>query len=624
MKKEKLFFQFFICMFIGICSQNMHAQDRGLSVVARENIGPSVTLGKQYALFIAIDKYEHWGILNKPVADAKEIRDILLQDYFIDEVIELYDEAATKQNIMRTFAGLQSKLAVHDSLFIYYAGHGYFDKASNAGFWIPVNGVADVHDQTGWLPNTQVRGYISGMKATHVFMLNDCCFSGDILGTTRGASPEIRDNAYFQNAYNLTSRQVITAGDAKQEVPDNSEISAAFKICLQKNTHPLLDPNDIYNDIKRSVTKTTPVLGFLSETLHQAGSAFIFFRRSQSREVVQIEESILVESSQVSVKAATGHITVTSEVAGTVIIDGTDYASVKAYGPLTISNIAAGLTEISVRDEAGNIHKSPLAVMVNAGETVPVIVKKNVNVDENVGMDTPVFPQVPATISPSVSEDKQVSLSPSAQKTGVLVNNNSNVGKLASAKPTVDPFELDGKKVFALGASAIFFAGPGAVNGVDTQLTFFESYKDYGTFFWLPNSYFASFSYITENNNDSVNLMFMGVGALWKIRLGRAQRLILNFGFSVQYVDGEYSTILYKSGGSEVFEGSFGDFGLGFHTGLSFRLSRSISIDLNFIFKSGLSLLEVEGSYEYSGNTEYVNKDLIGATLGMTFWLPWG
>jgi hypothetical protein len=259
------------------------AQDRGISIVAGENLGSQANIGKQYALFIAIDAYRSWPALKKPVADAREIRDILKQDYYIDEVIELFNQQATMANITRTFTDLQAKLGVHDSLFIYYAGHGYLDEGSGTGFWIPVDGGTDHYAMENWLPNSVIRGYISRFKTIHVFMVSDACFSGDILNTTRALPPQI-DNAYFRKAYGLTSRQVLTSGSS-ETVPDQSEFSAAIKNCLRKNTAPLIDPISIYNDVRLSVRSTTPLYGTLSAASHQDGATFLFFRKQAASPV---------------------------------------------------------------------------------------------------------------------------------------------------------------------------------------------------------------------------------------------------------------------------------------------------------------------------------------------------
>jgi hypothetical protein len=73
-----------------IAAQTLAAQSRDITVldVAAQHLGAQAQVGRQYALFIAIDGYRMWPALRKPVADAREIRDILRELYYIDEVIE--------------------------------------------------------------------------------------------------------------------------------------------------------------------------------------------------------------------------------------------------------------------------------------------------------------------------------------------------------------------------------------------------------------------------------------------------------------------------------------------------------------------------------------------------------
>jgi hypothetical protein len=279
MKNPGVFYRAFFGFFLLVSCTGLYAQDRGIEVIAEENLGQSASVGKQYLLFIAIDAYRSWPALKNPVADAKEIRSILLEDYYISEedIIELYNQDATKERIIETFETLQKKLTVHDSLFIYYAGHGHLDEASRQGFWIPMDAGTNRRSQENWLPNNQVRGYIAGLKTIHVFLVSDACFSGDILNTTRALPPQI-DNAYYRKAYNLTARQVLTSGSS-ETVPDHSEFSEALKNCLRKNISPLLDPISIYNDVRLAVQKTTPLYGTLNAANHQDGATFLFFSK---------------------------------------------------------------------------------------------------------------------------------------------------------------------------------------------------------------------------------------------------------------------------------------------------------------------------------------------------------
>jgi hypothetical protein len=221
---------------------------RGLEVRVRALAGEYASVGKQYAVLIAIDRYRSWTALRNPVKDARDIRDILSRQYYVDEVIELYDADATKADINRLFGSLIERVAPEDSVLISYAGHGYLDPLSGTGFWIPVDGGTDKYAQENWIPNAQIRGFISRMKARHVALIADSCFSGDILNPTRGAPSDITSE-YFRAAYQRVSRQVLTSG-ASESVPDTSSFAMQLKLALEGNRQPYLDPLMLYSQVR--------------------------------------------------------------------------------------------------------------------------------------------------------------------------------------------------------------------------------------------------------------------------------------------------------------------------------------------------------------------------------------
>ena len=231
------------------------AQDgRGLDVRVRELGGQYATVGKQYVALIAIDRYRSWPGLKSPVKDATEIKEILGRRYFVDEFLELYDADATKAGINRLFRSLVERTRPEDSVLIYYAGHGYLDPLSRTGFWIPVDGGMDVDAQENWIPNVQIRGIIGSMKARHVALISDSCFSGDILNPTRGRLEDITSE-YFKAAYQRVSRQVLTSG-ASESVPDASAFAQQLKLALEGNRQPYLDPLMLYTDVRLGVSGT--------------------------------------------------------------------------------------------------------------------------------------------------------------------------------------------------------------------------------------------------------------------------------------------------------------------------------------------------------------------------------
>ncbi|MDR1985344.1 MAG: formylglycine-generating enzyme family protein [Treponema sp.] len=73
---------------------------------------------------------------------------------------------------------------------------------------------------------------------------------------------------------------------------------------------------------------------------------------------------------------AVGSLTITSERAGMIMIDGVETEDqIKAMGTVTIPNVRSGVTEVAVKEASGRITKAPQTVLVRAGETVQVVVR---------------------------------------------------------------------------------------------------------------------------------------------------------------------------------------------------------------------------------------------------------
>ena len=345
----------------------LFAQDtdlRGLKTVVGQLEGQSVAVGRQYAVLIAIDRYNNWMALRNPVKDAKEIKEILSRRYYISDFIELYDAAATKSGIIRLFDKLINETKPEDSIFLFYAGHGHLDKSSNTGFWIPVDGGTDVYDQANWLPNSQIRGFISNLKARHVALIADACFSGDFLNPSRGMAPTIT-NEYFKNAYARISRQVLTSG-ASEAVPDESPFTRQLKLTLEGSNAPYLDPLMLYNEIRLSVTKTTPLFGDLKDSGHQEGSSFLFFLKNNP----PVQQAAAEPSASMKVAKIYGTATVETDASGTLFLDGISQGQVPVGSLATIENLAAGPHAVEMLFDDGQ--KDSQTVNIKMGKTSAV------------------------------------------------------------------------------------------------------------------------------------------------------------------------------------------------------------------------------------------------------------
>jgi hypothetical protein len=253
-----------------------------LPAIAQALVGsPTFDVGKQYAVIIGIDRYTEWPSLKGAVAEAKKVRDVLAARYYIDEFVELYDTDATAENIRKLFGDLSKRVGIKDSVLIFYAGHGYLDEA-NTGFWIASDGTTNTDKQDGWIQNSQLRNYIVKLAAQRVLVLNDACFSGDFVNTSRGLQVvSTKDPSFLAEALKYKARQVLSAGGS-EEVPDDSEFGAALVDVLTRNTDPYIAPDTMYDNIRRSMSgKTEPLLGTI--TGHQRGASFVLFLRQEPK-----------------------------------------------------------------------------------------------------------------------------------------------------------------------------------------------------------------------------------------------------------------------------------------------------------------------------------------------------
>jgi hypothetical protein len=344
-------------LFCIVCVVPTIAQDRGLEVVAREVAGsPNFDVGKQYAVIIGIDQYQNWTPLKAAVSEARDVKRVLAVNYYIDEFIELYDKDATAANLRRLFSQtLPAKLGVHDSLLLFYAGHGYLDSASNTGYWIPVDGGTDPENQDRWFANSQLRGYLGAIKAQRVLVLADSCFSGDLLNTQRGPMPVV-DAAYYRNALQYSARQVLSSG-ASQTVPDQSEFGRELVSYLERNSEPLVDALSIYDHIRKGITQTLPLFGVLPG--NENGASFVLFRKQAKAQSMSAAQSGIAPAPTadptMTIQKTYGSLTVSAATAGALYLDGTKLGDLPASAKATLNNIETGDRSLELRYANGEV-----------------------------------------------------------------------------------------------------------------------------------------------------------------------------------------------------------------------------------------------------------------------------
>jgi Caspase domain len=232
--------------------------------------------GKYYALLIGVSKYVDDRLnLDNPVKDAQKIKKVLTENYSFEPDNTIVLENPTRGDIFSALYKLRSKITVNDNLFIFYAGHGFWDEKIKQGYWWPRD--ADASDPSNWLSNSDLREQLRGISSAHTLLVSDACFSG---GLFRTRDPNMKTASIdYQMLYKLPSRRAITSGTLTA-VPDNSVFVEYLLKRLAQNTDQFLPAQQLFNTLRMAVinnSATVPQEGVIAETGDEGGD-FIFLK----------------------------------------------------------------------------------------------------------------------------------------------------------------------------------------------------------------------------------------------------------------------------------------------------------------------------------------------------------
>jgi hypothetical protein len=206
---------------------------------------------KQYALVVGIDKYKNTNIdrLQNAVNDALSVSKMFGKLGF--KVNALYDEMATKSEILSYFSEILSKTDRNDCFLFYFAGHGQGFTLGNEeriGYILPYDANLNLIEKnivlfdTEAIPINTIKKYSKNMKAKHVALLFDSCFSG--LAMKRGLIiTKNIDIEYYNDLLNRKAINILTAGD-DQPVSDGTGHSPFTRAILEGLVNKGLDIND--------------------------------------------------------------------------------------------------------------------------------------------------------------------------------------------------------------------------------------------------------------------------------------------------------------------------------------------------------------------------------------------
>lgn len=237
---------------------------------------PKLNFGRFHALIIGINDYESLPKLNTSLVDARAVAQLLQNEYGFK--VRLL-ENPERSDILDAFDDLRENLTEEDNLLVYYAGHGWQDKQSERGYWLPVNASSDRRSR--WFSNSDLTDALKAMLAKHVMVVADSCYSGTL---TRAFKPAMRDPAYIQRMTEKRARVVLSSGGL-EPVEDSgggkhSVFAAQFLNALRENK-TVIDGTQLFEQVRHGVVlgaQQTPQYSDIRFADHEGGD-FLFVRQ---------------------------------------------------------------------------------------------------------------------------------------------------------------------------------------------------------------------------------------------------------------------------------------------------------------------------------------------------------
>lgn len=177
---------------------------------------------KDYALIFSTDNYENWDDLVNPINDGRTVAEILKDKYGFE--VELVENATLEEITGKLYDYNTRKFNPQDQLFVFFAGHGYFDDVLGEGYVVASNSLKNDKGKNSYLSHNILRQRLDNIKCEHIFLTMDICFGGTFdpkVAATRAGDvmDESTDTQYLVKKLSRKTRKFLTSG-SKEYVSD--------------------------------------------------------------------------------------------------------------------------------------------------------------------------------------------------------------------------------------------------------------------------------------------------------------------------------------------------------------------------------------------------------------------
>jgi hypothetical protein len=273
--------------------KNKLTQSRGVKLKENsdeKDLNSNIEKPKSYALIIGTEKFSdltEWSNLSNPKLDAETISKELKENYNFET--ELLINPSKKEIVETLLKYRRMKFNEKDQLFIFVAGHGYFDSEFSDGFIVASDSKSlkeDISRET-YFQFATFNKIIDNIDCRHIFLVLDVCFGGNFGDNAKTLSNrgitiynDTDTKIYIENKMKYKTRLYFASG--MKEVADGyigSHSPFARRLLEAFRTFggqdKILTTNEIINFADKNITQ--PIFSEFGS--NEPGSDFLFITK---------------------------------------------------------------------------------------------------------------------------------------------------------------------------------------------------------------------------------------------------------------------------------------------------------------------------------------------------------
>jgi len=261
-----------------VCGQTTKRRQRGLTDNSPQATSTTFSTGPYYALVIGNNDYAILGKLQTAVNDATAVAQLLESRYgFRTKLLR----NATRSEILTAVAEYRLTLTETSNLLVYYAGHGYNDKAAGEAYWLPVD--AQSNNNQNWISADDITRSVKAIASLHVLIISDSCYSGDL--TRAGFNINLGErNAFLAKMLKSKSRTLMSSGGDEPVSDGGAGGHSVFAGALLQNLQQMEDAQftaaSLFERVQQQVggrSNQVPQYELIRDSGHMWGD-FVFSR----------------------------------------------------------------------------------------------------------------------------------------------------------------------------------------------------------------------------------------------------------------------------------------------------------------------------------------------------------